>query len=225
MIKLLIFPLSSYYLAKYLKERLVSYLFIGSLLTALLYMYEPSIIFLMPFYASIFYLSCNDFCSKKRLSQLFVFVFPTAAAVFSLSYISWIYGRSFRFIYIKDSLFETAVGYSGKNILFYFLTNLSFEILFYLLIYISVLIWILYRKGFSNPNLYIYLMPVFFYAVKKSVENYNAEPSFYILYFLFAVLFFYIYKNEINISSKFVFYLFSFFNSLYLVYKIYLSLF
>ncbi len=154
MISLFLFSLSSYYLAKYLKDRVVSYLFLGSLITALFYILEPSIIFLLPFYASVFYFSCNEYCSKKRLTQLFVFLFPTVAASFSLSYISWIYGRGFRFIYLKDILFGTPVEYSGVDLVFSFFTDFSIDMLFYLLIYIFMLIWIIYKKGFSKPFIY-----------------------------------------------------------------------
>jgi len=224
MIRIFLFSLSSYYLAKYLKDRVVSYLFLGSLITAFFYMLEPVIIFFLPFYASVFYFSCNEYCSKKRLSQLFVFVFPTAAAAFSLSYISWIYGRGFRFIYLKDNLFGTAVEYSGVDLVFSFVTDFSVDKLFLMLIYFFMLIWIIYKKGFSKPFIYVYLMPILLYEVKHMLENYNPGPIFFSLYLLFGLFYFWLFKTEINKSTKFVFYLLLFFNSFYLIYNIYPSL-
>src|SRR6056297_148187 len=90
MYSIIIFSLSSYYLANYFKYRETAYLFIGSLLTAFSYILEPVIIFLLPIYAALFYFSCDENCYKKRLAQIFIFVFPSAAAIFSLSYISWL---------------------------------------------------------------------------------------------------------------------------------------
>ncbi|MDZ7673084.1 MAG: hypothetical protein U5K53_09695 [Halanaerobiales bacterium] len=226
MIKILIFSLSSYYLSNYLKERKVSYLFIGSLINAIFYILEPVIIFLMPFYASIFYFSCNNYCSKKRLSQLFVFVFPTIAAAFSLSYISWIYGRGFRFIYLNGNLFGTAVEYSGNvNNIFSFLTNFSTKLLFCILAYIFMLIWIIYKKGAAEPFIYLYLMPIFLYVAKQILENYNADLIFYSLYLFFGLFYFILFKTEMNIFTKLVFYLVLVFNFFYLIYNLYPSLF
>ena len=224
MINILLLSLSSYYLARYLKYREPSYLFIGSLITAMCYIIDPVIIFLLPVYASVFYFSCHNSCTKKRISQLFVFVFPTAAAVFSLSYISWIYGRGFRFIYLDGSLFERSVEYSNLSSSFS-ISSISFYLLFYVLSYIIMLIWLIYKKGPFRPFIYLYLMPIFFYLAKYIVGNYKADLSFYSLYFFYGLFYFLLFKIEMNILTKFIFYLSLVFNSFLIIYNLYPSLF
>jgi hypothetical protein len=93
-----------------------------------------------------------------------------------------------------------------------------------MLIYFVILIWIIYKKGFSEPYIYVYLMPIFLYEVKHMLENYNPDPGFYSLYLFFGSFYFWLFKTEINKSTKFVFYLLLFFNSFYLIYSIYPSL-
>ena len=222
MIKIFIFSLNNYFLAKYLKIRESSYLFIGSLLIALNYIIEPIIIFIIPLYAAVFYFSCDEYCYRKRLTQFFVFIFPTIAAVFSLSYISWIYDRGFRLIYLNNDLFSTAVKYSGYKGIYQFLINTSSQMVIFALPYIFMFFWILLYKGITKSYFYIYLMPIFLHTLRYIVIDFKADYRFYIIYLLYAFFYFILFKSEIRKSIKIIFILIFILNSAFLIYKIFM---
>lgn len=222
MIKILIFSINNYYLAKYLKNRESSYLFIGSLMIALNYIMEPIIIFLIPIYAAVFYFSCDEFCYRKRLTQFFVFIFPTIAAAFSLSYISWIYDRGFRLIYLKNDFLSTAVKYSGYKGIYQFLINTFPQIVMFALPYLFILLWILIYKGITRSYFYFYLMPIFLHTLRYILIDFKADYRFYIIYLLYAFFYFILFKSEIRKYIKIIFLLIFILNSSFLIYKMFI---
>lgn len=182
MIELIVFAAANYFLVAYFKKEETAYLYIGSLMLALVYVLAPAVIFLLPLYSLIFYFELVFKNSEKAWAQLFTFILPSLAAIFSLSYISWLYGRGFRLIYLNDALFNSVSLYSGNLDYQAFISALFSNIIFLALSYLPVLLYFVFKKGFNKPYLYLFLMPALWQFTGYFTTGLKAELSFYMLY-------------------------------------------
>lgn len=206
--KLIIFSFANYFLTKYFKEKETAYLFLGSLTTALVYLLLPEFIIILPFYIVIFFFALDQKEKKKRPAQLMTFLMPTLAAVFSLSYISWVYGYGMRLIYLSESIFNlSAAGVFALNFND-FLLNLFKNIPIISLIYLFVFFWLLFKKTPLRVYIYLYLSPILLYIGYSYIYGNNSGIIFYVPMLLFALFYFLIFSDEFSSTVERFFYFF-----------------
>jgi hypothetical protein len=219
--KLIIFSYANYLLTEYFREKETAYLFLGSITTALVYLLLPEFIIIFPFYLIIFFFALDEKEKKKRLAQLLTFSMPTLAAVFSLSYISWVYGYGMRLIYLSGSIFDLSKeGVFSLNFKL-FLVNLSKNIPIIVLIYLFILLWLLFKKSPFRVYIYLYLSPILLYIAYSYLYGINAGIIFYVPMLLLSLYFFIIFSEDFSLSMQRFFYVFLLINfvilSLYLL--------
>lgn len=201
-IKLIIFSYANYLLTEYFKEKETAYLFLGSLSIALFYILMPEFILLIPYYSLIFFFALDKKEKGKRTAQLLTFLMPTAAAAFSLSYISWIYGYGFRLVYLSGSLFNTSIeGIFNLNLGFA-LENLLRNMPLMSLIYIFIFIWLIIKKSLSKVYIYLYLSPLLLLLSYAFIYNLSPGIYFYVPTLIFPFLFFMIFFREFSTAAK-----------------------
>jgi hypothetical protein len=206
--KLIIFSFANYFLTEYFKEKETAYLFLGSLTTALVYLLLPEFVIILPFYIVIFFFALDQKEKKKRPAQLMTFLMPTLAAVFSLSYISWVYGYGMRLIYLSGSIFDlSAAGVFALNFKD-FLLILAKNIPLISLIYIFVFFWLLFKKTPFRVYVYLYLSPILLYIGYSYIYGINAGVIFYVPMLLFSLFYFLIFLDEFSLTMERFFYFF-----------------
>lgn len=210
--KLIIFSYANYLLTEYFREKETAYLFLGSMTTALVYLLLPEFIIIFPFYLIIFFLALDEKEKKKRPAQLLTFSMPTLAAVFSLSYISWVYGYGMRLIYLSGSIFDLSKKGVFKLDLGLFLANLSKNIPIIALIYLFILLWLLFEKTPFRVYIYLYFSPILLYIAYSYLYGANAGIVFYVPMLLLSLFFFIIFSEEFSLAMQRFFYMFLFLN-------------
>lgn len=206
--KLLIFSFANYLLTEYFKEKETAYLFLGSLMTALVYLLLPEFIIILPFYVVIFFFALDQKEKKKRSAQLMTFLMPTVAAMFSLSYISWVYGYGMRLIYLSDSIFDLSAAGVFSLDFKSFLLNLSKNLPVVSLIYLFVFFWLLFKKTPIRVYIYLYLSPVLLYLGYSYIYGTNSGIIFYVPMLLLSLFYFIIFSDEFSLSMERFYYFF-----------------
>ncbi|MGM0499548.1 MAG: hypothetical protein ACQERL_04975 [Bacillota bacterium] len=212
--KLIIFSYANYLLTEYFREKETAYLFLGSMTTALVYLLLPEFIIIFPFYLIIFFLALDEKEKKKRPAQLLTFSMPTLAAVFSLSYISWVYGYGMRLIYLSGSIFDLSKEGAFNLNFKLFSVNLSKNIPIIALIYLFILLWLLFKKTPFRVYLYLYLSPIILYTGYSYLYGINAGIVFYVPMLLLSLFFFVIFSEEFSLTMERFFYFFLLINFL-----------
>lgn len=202
MIELIVFAAANYFLVAYFKKEETAYLYLGSLILALTYILTPVVIFLLPLYSLIFYFQLVFKDKDKAWAQLFTFILPSLAVVFSLSYISWLYGNGFRLIYLNNGLFNSVTLYSGNLDYYAFASNLISNLIFIALSYFTVLLYFIFKKGLNKPYLYLFIMPVLLQFIGYFTTGLKTDISFYIIYLFFVMIFLILFSDELSLKLK-----------------------
>jgi len=217
MINMLLLSVINYFCALFFKTNKTAYLFMASLMIAIMYILEPLIIFMLPIYVTIFAFVSEEKNLYHRLAQSFTFAFPPLAAIFFLSYTSWIYDRGFKLSLINNDFINQAVYYSGYRNSLYFFVNLLSGLSYYVFSYILFGLWVIISKKYTTPFIYIYLTPIFFHFTKYYLLDFKLDYRAYLLYFTITILFFNLFHSEMEKRIKFVLGMILFINLIWLV--------
>jgi hypothetical protein len=201
MLSLIFFSICNYFFGEYLKNEKTHYLFLGGLTLAATYLAAPDLILLIPIYLLIFAVF-NDYSKKIKKVLIFTALMPTTAAVFSLSYLSWLNQNHFKLIYQKQSVFNYRHSFSGNLDWQSWLLRQLFLLIIICLPYLYLLFREIIKKKLNKPYFYLLLLPFLWQFLRFNLYGSNDNIYFYLVYWLHFILFLKLFFNEIKLREK-----------------------
>lgn len=201
MLSLIFFSICNYLFASYFRYEKTHYLFLGGLSLAAAYLFAPDLILIIPFYMLIFVLF-NHYSKKIKKVLIFTALMPTAAAAFSLSYLSWLNQNNFKLIYQNSSVLSFRHSFSGSLDWQSWLLKQLLLIIIISLPYIYLIVREAVKKNFYKPYFYLLLLPFLWQFLRFNLYGSNDNIYFYLIYWLHFILFYKLFSNGINIKEK-----------------------
>jgi hypothetical protein len=201
MLSLIFFSICNYFFGAYFISEKTHNLFLGGLFLGAAYIFAPDLIIIIPFYVLVFALF-NHYSKKIKKVLIFTALMPTAAAAFSLSYLSWLNQNGFKLIYQNNSVLSFRYSFSGSLDWQNWLLKQLILIIIICLPYLYLIVREVINKNLNRPYLYLLLLPFLWQFLRFNLYGSNDNIYFYLIYWFHFLLFFKLFYKEIKTGEK-----------------------